>query len=67
MVVQRETGFLVSPGDATALADAIEKLISDAVLAQKMGRVGYERAQKLFSIERNVRELCTLINAGTGD
>src|SRR5437667_11142107 len=67
MVVQNETGFLVSPGDATALADAIEKLISDAVLAQKMGRVGYERAQKLFSIERNVRELCTLINAGTGD
>jgi len=67
MVVQRETGFLVSPGDATALADAIEKLISDAVLAQKMGRAGYERAQNLFSIERNVRELCTLINAGTGD
>src|SRR6266581_3239893 len=67
MVIDNETGFLVSPGDATALADAIDKLISDAVLAQKMGRVGYERAQKLFSIERNVRELCTLINAGTGD
>jgi len=67
MVIEDETGFLVPPGNAIALADAIEKLISDAVLAQKMGRVGYERAQKLFSIERNVRELCTLINAGTGD
>ena len=67
MVVQRETGFLVSPGDATALADAIEKLISDAVLAQKMGRAGYERAQNLFSIERNVRELYALLSTGRGD
>jgi colanic acid/amylovoran biosynthesis glycosyltransferase len=67
MVNENETGFLVPPGDAVALADAIEKLISDATLAQKMGRAGYQRAQKLFSIERNVRELCTLINAGTGD
>jgi colanic acid/amylovoran biosynthesis glycosyltransferase len=61
MVVQGETGFLVPPGDAIALADAIGKLIGDAVLAQKMGRAGHERAKELFSIERNVRELRSLI------
>jgi glycosyltransferase involved in cell wall biosynthesis len=64
MVVQGETGFLVPPGDAIALADAIGKLIGDAVLAQKMGRAGHERAKKLFSIERNVCELRVLINTG---
>jgi colanic acid/amylovoran biosynthesis glycosyltransferase len=61
MVIERETGFLVQPGDATALADAMEKLIGNSSLARKLGQAGYERAQKLFSIERNVRELRTLL------
>src|SRR6266581_731436 len=61
MVVENETGFLVQPGDAAAMADAIQTVISDPALAQKMGRAGYERAQRLFSIERNVRELCVLL------
>src|SRR5436309_6277412 len=37
MVVENETGFLVQPDDPSALADAIEKLINDPALAQKMG------------------------------
>jgi glycosyltransferase involved in cell wall biosynthesis len=61
MVIQNETGFLVPPGDVTALAGAIEKIISDRSLAQKLGQAGHERAQRLFSIEKNVRELCVLI------
>jgi glycosyltransferase involved in cell wall biosynthesis len=44
-----------------ALAAAIENLIDDRLLAQKLGKAGYERARELFSIERNVRELCALI------
>jgi len=67
MVVQNETGFLVRPGDAVALADAIKKVINDRSLAQKLGEAGYERAQELFSIEKNVRDLCAVINAGSGD
>ena len=67
MVVQNETGFLVRPGDAVTLADAIEKVINDRSLAQKLGEAGYERAQKLFSIEKNVRDLCAMINASRGD
>ena len=61
MVVDNETGFLVQPGDAAALADAIEQVIDDRLLAQRLGQGGYERAQQLFSIDKNVRELCTLI------
>ena len=61
MVVEGETGFLVQPGDAIGLAAAIEKLIDDYLLAQRFGHVGYERAQELFSIEKNVRELRALL------
>jgi glycosyltransferase involved in cell wall biosynthesis len=61
MIVQNETGFLVEPGDAVALAGAIEKIIDDRQLTQKLGQAGYERAQALFSIEKNVRDLCALI------
>jgi len=67
MVVENETGFLVQPEDAVALAGAIEKLISDRSLGQKLGQAGHERAQKLFSIEGNVRELFALIATGRGD
>jgi hypothetical protein len=45
------------------LADAIEKLTNDQSLGRKFGQAGYERAQTLFSIEKNVRELCTLLGA----
>jgi colanic acid/amylovoran biosynthesis glycosyltransferase len=63
MVIENETGFLVQPGDAVALAGAIEKVINDRSLAQKLGQAGYERAQRFFSIEKNVRELCRLLDA----
>ena len=61
MVIENETGFLLKPGDAVALANAIEKVTDDRSLAQRLGHVGYQRTQELFSIERNVRELCALI------
>ncbi|PYJ00300.1 MAG: hypothetical protein DMF00_08305 [Verrucomicrobia bacterium] len=61
MVVQNETGLLVQPGDSVGLAGAIEKVITDRRLAQRFGQTGYERAQRLFSIEQNVRDLCALL------
>ena len=63
MVVDNETGFLVQPEDAVALAGAIERVTNDRSLGQKLGQAGYERAQALFSIEKNVRELCVLLEA----
>jgi glycosyltransferase involved in cell wall biosynthesis len=61
MVVENETGFLVQPGDVAAMADAIEKAFNDSSLAARLGESGYERARTLFSIEKNVRELCALL------
>ena len=67
MVIQNETGFLVQPADPIALAKAIEDVIDDRLLAQRLGEAGHQRAQELFSIERNVRELCALLPTGRGD
>jgi hypothetical protein len=43
------------------MADAIEKVVNDRSSAARLGRSGYERSLSLFSIEKNVRELCALI------
>src|SRR6188472_684195 len=67
MVIENETGFLVQPGDAAGMADAIEKIINDCSSAARLGHSGHERARALFSIEKNVRELCALLSAGRGD
>jgi colanic acid/amylovoran biosynthesis glycosyltransferase len=61
MVIENETGFLVPSGDASAIANAIERLINDHSMAKRLGQCGHERAQRLFSIEKNVRELCALL------
>ena len=63
MVVQDETGALVPAGDSSALASAIERVIMDVSLARHLGENGHKRANELFSIEKNVRELlATIIN-----
>jgi glycosyltransferase involved in cell wall biosynthesis len=64
MVIDNQTGFLVQPEDAVALAGTIEEVTNDRSLGRKLGQAGYERAQKLFSIEKNVRELCALLSSG---
>jgi glycosyltransferase involved in cell wall biosynthesis len=64
MVIDNQTGFLVEPSDPIAMAAAIEMVINDRSLAGRLGRSGYERAQALFSIEKNVRELYALICSG---
>src|SRR5437667_2373802 len=64
MVIENETGFLVQPGDAVAMADAISKIVGDASVARRLGQSGYERARTLFAIDKNVRELRGLICSG---
>ena len=64
MVIENETGLLVQSSDAAAMADAIENVINDASSAARLGRSGHERARALFSIEKNVRELCAFICSG---
>jgi glycosyltransferase involved in cell wall biosynthesis len=44
------TGLLVPPGDAVALADAIEKLMEDSGLRRRMGDAAVARIRKYFTL-----------------
>ena len=47
-----ETGFLCPPGDAAAMAAAVETLLRDPGLARRMGAAGRARALAEYSVER---------------
>ncbi len=44
------TGLLVPPGDAGALADALEMLVMDPIRRKEMGERGYQRQKNYFSL-----------------
>ncbi|HEX8318903.1 glycosyltransferase family 4 protein [Longimicrobium sp.] len=52
------TGLLVPPGDGAALADALERLLADPALRERMGRLGRERVAERFSLEAFVGQVC---------
>ena len=49
IVVDGESGLLVPPGDATALAAALERVAQDRTLAQRLGEAGQRRVREQFS------------------
>ncbi len=54
VVVDGETGLLVAPGDADALAAAIEVLLADPARARALGARARELAIERFGVERCV-------------
>ena len=48
-IVDGETGYLRKSGDAGEFAEAMAKIVSDSVRAQRMGESGRKRATKMFS------------------
>jgi glycosyltransferase involved in cell wall biosynthesis len=51
MVEESVSGLLVEPGDVTALANALLRILSDTSLRQKMGARGREMAEARFRAE----------------
>lgn len=47
-----ETGIVVPPNDSRALADAIDRLLENPGLADRMGRAGRERVLSMFTWDR---------------
>lgn len=57
VVVEGETGYLVPPRDAGALAENVLRLADDQALREKLGRAGRERAEARFSATRHARSV----------
>ncbi len=55
IVVHGETGLLVPPGDPSALAAAIQDLLSHPAKARSFGHRGRQRVQECFSIQSVVQ------------
>jgi colanic acid/amylovoran biosynthesis glycosyltransferase len=54
------TGLLVLPGDARALAEALERLLRDPELRARLGAAARRRAEERFSVVHQVNRLLAL-------
>jgi len=61
-IVHGETGFLVSPGLAAPLADALDQLVSNPELRATMGRAGRARAVQLYDEKKVLARMVTLLS-----
>lgn len=57
VVKDGETGILIPPGDADALAKAIVTLLKDKKLAQRMGEAGRRRIDERFTAKTMVKKI----------
>jgi glycosyltransferase involved in cell wall biosynthesis len=55
-----ETGLTVAPGDAPALAAAINRLLDDEGLRRSLGQAGVRRARQEFSLDTMLRRTLEL-------
>lgn len=63
MVADGETGLLVETGDVDALAEAFARLGRDAELRRRLGAAGAHRAAELFTVERHLDRMETVLAA----
>ncbi len=52
-VEEGRTGFLVPPGEPAALADRLRRLTQNVELRRRMGRLGRQRVERCFGLDRN--------------
>jgi glycosyltransferase involved in cell wall biosynthesis len=59
-----ETGRLVPPGDAEAMADALAELIRDPARRQALGQAGAARVREAFDAKAQIDALAGLLRGG---
>ena len=63
VVEDNVTGFLVDPNDVDGFAEKVKYLLNNPEKARAMGRVGRERAIKLFSPKRHADQIMAVFKA----
>jgi glycosyltransferase involved in cell wall biosynthesis len=66
VVTDGETGLLVEWGDEPALADAVQRVLSDATLARQLGEGGRARVEREFKWESVVERTMGLFALAVG-
>jgi glycosyltransferase involved in cell wall biosynthesis len=57
IVEDGNTGFLVTPGDVTAMRDRIEQLVVDEKLRHRLGEAGRAKMNREYSVECMVKRM----------
>jgi glycosyltransferase involved in cell wall biosynthesis len=66
IVIDGETGYLIPPGDATALRQRLETLMTDAALRCRMGDAGRRRVEEHFDARKSAATVHRVIRAVGG-
>lgn len=66
LVVDGATGLHVPPGDADALAQALESLLGDEPLRARLGAAGRARQRAHYTVERYAAEVAELLDEVAG-
>jgi len=62
-VVNGETGYLCAPDSAHAFSKALDALLTQPERAQRMGKAGAARFEKLFGPQAFSRKLCEMVSS----
>jgi glycosyltransferase involved in cell wall biosynthesis len=63
LIAHEQTGLLVPPRDADALAEALARLLDDPALRRQLGQAARARVMEAFDLETNARMLLNLFQA----
>ncbi len=64
LIIDEETGLLVEPEKPDLLCAALERLVTDAPLRQKLGEAGNRRVRDRFGHQKGIAEVARLLGDG---
>lgn len=57
MITGEENGIFVKPRNTESLLAALDRVLSDAALCERLGQTAYEKVKQEFSLEENMKRL----------